>query len=99
MLNRMMIAAVATLVLTSTAHAKTWSGKWGGVSSSTLTFMGNNQVRYCFKSNCVVRRYLGNPEQSISFTWGSAQLRFTRTQSGYSGTHNSGGHISKINMR
>lgn len=100
MLKQLMIAVVTVLALAGVSEAKSkFSGKWGGVSSSTLTFMDNNQVRYCFKAQCVVRRYFGSPDQSISFTWGSARLKFQRTKSGYSGTHNVGGQVSKINMR
>jgi len=81
------------------ANSQALKGKWGGVSSSTLTFLGSNTVKYCFKAQCVTRPYAGNKNGTIHFTWGNARLEFVKKGQFYHGKHTANGRVSTVVMQ
>ena len=74
--------ASAAQVLTS----QVLTGKWSGKSATTLEFLDNSKIKYCYKTKCTTQAYTGNKEKKIKFSWGRSKFTFTKTDSGYDGT-------------
>ena len=76
---------VAGCTTTETDENKTWRGYWDGNRQyrSTVVFLDENRLRYCFQSQCTTAGYVGDPKGTVRFNWGRAAFTFKWTGNGY----------------
>lgn len=88
MRDKILISSIAVFLLVPSqfASAKVLKGKWSGKSATTLEFLDNNKVKYCYKTKCTTQTYTGDKDSKIKFNWGRSQFTFTKTVDGYDGT-------------
>ena len=96
------VAMVAIVFASSgfPASAKTWRGNWERAeNTSTLQFLDNKRVRYCFRNQCTVANYSGDPDRTIRFRWNNSRFKFKKTNDGYIGDYRNGSEKSTIFMK
>ncbi|MEQ8297447.1 MAG: hypothetical protein RIB55_13300 [Nitratireductor sp.] len=85
---------VLTLCLgTTAAQAKTYKGYWDNNPqwSSTLDFLGEKRLTYCFQGQCHTTKYSGSNKGTVRFNWGAAKFRLEWNGSGYTATRSGTG--------
>lgn len=84
-----MIVLVGCLVtgFGGSANAAALTGKWQGRTPTSLEFLKDGKVKYCYRSKCTVQTYTGDPESQIKFRWKRGRFVFTKTPSGYDGKY------------
>ena len=81
--------AMGIAVAGAWAEARELKGKWSSGNASTLEILDGKRVKYCFLDQCTTQKYKGDPNGTISFSWGPQhKYEFTRTKAGYRGVYN-----------
>ncbi|MEO9614433.1 MAG: hypothetical protein ABJG86_22645 [Nitratireductor sp.] len=84
---------LALLLGVTAAEAKTYKGYWDNNPqwSSTLDFLGEKRLTYCFQGQCHTTRYSGSSKGTVRFNWGAANFRFEWNGSGYTARRSGSG--------
>lgn len=91
----------AMMLHVTVAEAKTWKGIWDNNRDwhSTLNFLGDKRLTYCFRGDCYTTVYTGSKTGTVRFNWGRANFQFKWNGSGYNGTRRAGGNTNRARLK
>ncbi len=86
-------SAMVAVGMSGAAEAKSFTGNWDGNAEwfSTLVFLDNGKLLYCFRNECHTTTYHGAERGTVRFNWDDAYFTMKWQGDGYRATRKASG--------